>query len=178
MPVRIERVAAKEIYQLSDVEPFISSLMGKVDYILCDVQGAAVNMMLPICKVSDLILLPWSPTEDDWYSLIDTYNIIKNIMENDPSVKPAIALSLNRITATDMHHSFVKNRAKAAEKLGVINIETMIWKRQATANMLRKLGSIPQMTSNVSGILKAQEEHELFANEIINVLAKLDGKVS
>ncbi|MEY9785395.1 AAA family ATPase [Sinorhizobium fredii] len=175
---KIENLGFLAINQLTDIEPTVAKLRGKVDYILLDVQGAATAMILPVAKVSDLIILPWAVTQDDWEALKKSYVILDRIRTDDASISPIIVISNNRITAPDLNHPYVKNRFDVAKKMNIRAAETLIWKRTPYTDMLIKYGSIPQIESTNESIVKAKAEHQAFTHEMLSMLSEAQAKVA
>lgn len=173
---KIRNVGALSVDRLSDVGAMVEKLKHRnVDFVLLDVQGAATPMIMPVTKVSDLVVLPWAVTQDDWEELKSTYVIIDRIRTADPTINPTILTSINRVTATDLHHPYVKQRFEVARMMRIHAAETLIWKRSAYTNMLVKFGSIPQISSDNDSIVKAQAEHRQFAAEIKSYLSSQPG---
>ncbi|AQT47963.1 ParA family protein [Bartonella choladocola] len=165
-----DNVVAREIDEIRTVEPLVQSLKGKVDYVLIDLQGAATGMLLPIAKVSDLIILPWATTHDDWTGLKNTFVLLDTIRQENEDIDPLMVISNNRITATEINHPYVAKRFEIAELMKVKAAETLLWRRMAYSNMLLKTGFIPQTPDNTDQMLKAKTEHKAYTDEILAIM--------
>ncbi|GGB09468.1 chromosome partitioning protein ParA [Brucella endophytica] len=160
---KIPNVGFKEIEQLSHISPVIQHLRGKVDYILFDVQGAKTEMILPVAEASELIILPYATTDDDWVNLLKTFKILDRIRKSEP-IDPKIVLSPNRITAPDVHNPYVKQRSEIAKQMNVLAAERLIWKRGFYSEMLKRYGSIPSLKEVSDSSKKGREMNDSIKN--------------
>jgi len=164
-------LVGRNVEQLSALEPLIQTLHGKVDYVFIDLQGAATPMMMPVAKVSDLIILPWAVTHDDWVGVQNSFVLLDMLRKKNPAITAQLVLSNNRITATDLNHPYVTKRFEIAKMMGIRAARTLIWKRAAYANMLLKTGLIPQSPDKSEAMTKTKQEHEAYTDEMVGILA-------
>jgi len=168
---QVDNLVGRNVEQLSALEPLVQTLRDKVDYVFVDLQGAATSMMLPVAKVSDLVILPWAVTHDDWVGVQNSFVLLDMLRKKNPAITAQLVLSNNRITATDLNHPYVTKRFEIAKVMGIRAVRTLIWKRAAYANMLLKTGLIPQSSDKSEAMLKAKQEHEAYTDEMVGILA-------